>query len=838
MVRKNGALRRTGVIVFSVLLVTSLVLSAIGYTLPRRSFPQTSGELTLLGLNLPVDIYRDALGIPHIYAQNTHDLFFAQGYVHAQDRFYQMDFWRHIGSGRLSEMFGSDMYETDFFLRTLGWARVAEQELGTLDPESFAILQAYADGVNSYLQDHRGSQLSLEYAVLSLVSRSYQPEPWTPLHTMTWAKVMAWDLSSQAYPEISRSLLSKVLTPEQLDEYYPAYPADHPTIVTAGQSYLPGQETFSTAYDPSLVESALEALHGKITGLNRLTGPAGAGIGSNNWVISGELTSTGLPFLANDPHLSKQMPSIWYEIGLHCREASQSCPYEVTGFSFAGAPGVIIGHNANIAWGFTNVGPDVEDLYIERINPANPDQYEVNGEWVEMTIVREMIEVAGEEAVQVDVRYTRHGPLVTEIFDMGEGYRDRSGQELPEQYAISLRWTALDPNPIFPAIWGFNRAQNWDEFRMAASYFAVPAQNLVYADTAGNIGYQMPGQIPIRKSGDGAMPVPGWTDDYEWTGFIPFDQLPSVFNPPEGYIVTANNRVAPESYPYLLGTYWDYGYRAQRIVDMIESAPGPIDAAYIAKMQGDNMSLIAAPLIGVLKGVDLNDDSLNEARSLLLGWDAQEHMDSAPAALFQVFWKNLLAETFQDDLPEDFWPGGGDVSFEFLRSLIQKPDSTWWDNRTTTAVETMPDIFRIAFAAAVTEIQDLQGRNMDKWNWGDLHTLVFDNQSLGQSGIGPVEAMFNRGPYRTSGGESIVNATGGNLNNGYTVQWLPSMRMIVDLSNFSASQTIHTTGQSGHAYHEHYTDMIDLWRTIQYHTMLWEREDVEAAAEGHLVLKP
>lgn len=821
-----------------ILVFLSLVLAILIPITVRRSFPQTSGEISIQGLKAPVDIYRDSFGIPHIYGASLHDIFFAQGYIHAQDRFWQMDFWRHIGSGRLSEMFGESQVETDVFLRTLGWRRVAEAEWQNLDPTSREILNAYAEGVNSYLEDHQGSALSLEYAILKLLTPTYQPEPWEPVHSLTWAKAMAWDLRGNMEEELERVRQLKVLTPDQVEQLNPPYPQDHPLIVASDELAARSGEILSVELADLSRQLELHKLEQRLAALEKVLGPTGPGIGSNNWVISGQRTATGMPLLANDPHLGIQMPSIWYEVGLHCAPQGPDCPLAVTGFSFAGAPGVIIGHNDRLAWGFTNVGPDVIDLFIEKLNPDNPNQYEVNGAWVDMQLVQETVSVAGGEPVQVTVRYTRHGPLIWDDAEALEQFRKDAGRELPESYGIAIRWTALDSSGTFPAIWQINLAQNWEEFRAATSLFNVPSQNMVYADVDGNIGYQTPGQIPIRRSGDGRLPVPGWTDDYEWVGYIPFEDLPFSFNPDKGYIVTANNAVVGLDYPYLISTDWDFGFRAARIVELIENAPGPIDSAYIQKMQGDGKDLVASEIVPVLLKIPLSEARLEKARSILATWEFQDGMDSAPAALYNVFWRHLLAGTFHDELPEGIRPGGGSLYGEIMRQLVKEPNSSWWDNQTTTETEDMATIFTQSLRLAVTELEQSQGKDPARWQWGQLHTATFRNATLGESGIAPIEALFNRGPFPTSGGESIINATGWNMTEPYGVDWLPSMRMIVDLGNLANSLTIHTTGQSGHAYHPNYIDMADLWRLIQYHPMLWELQQVQAAATNHLRLVP
>lgn len=820
-----------------VLALTTLVGGFATYTV-RRSWPQETGTIQVLGLKDQVEVFRDARGVPHIYASNQHDLFVAQGYIHAQDRFWQMDYWRHIGSGQLAEMFGEAQVNTDKFLRTLGWARVAQQELAKSDPNTITIMQAYADGVNAYLGDRHGSAPSLEHTVLKLLNPKYQPKPWQPLHTLTWIKVMAWDLSASLDTEIKHAILLKTLTPVQVNELFPPYPKNRPVIVPKLNTTISSNSTslVSRTLAP-VISPALQAIARQVATLDGALGPTGDGIGSNSWVLSGQRTSTGKPILANDPHLGAQMPSIWYEVGLHCTSKGLDCPYKVNGFSFAGMPGVIIGHNDRIAWGFTNVESDVTDLYIEKINPHNPNQYEVKGKWVDMKVLKEDIQIAGDDSVSLTVRYTRHGPIISDTYEGLNNLSEKAGIPLPQNYALALRWPVLETSNTLRAILKMNRAQNWEEFRAAARDFDVPTQNLIYAD-ANNIGYQMAGRIPIRASSNGRYPVPGWTDKYKWKGYIPHKQLPFAFNPPQGYIVTANNPAVGPDYPYSISTEWDYGYRAKRIVEKIEGQTAPISLAYVQQMQGDNKNLNAATLVPILLQIPLKDAHLDRVRSILQTWDFQQHMDLAAPALFETFWKHLLADTFHDELPKDYWPNGGSRWFEVSSHLVQQFNSSWWDNKTTSATENRNQIFRQAFAKAVDELERTLGNDPAGWRWGDLHTTTFRNATLGQSGIAPVEALFNRGPFSTSGGSSIVNATSWDAAESFEVTGLPSMRAIMDLSNLQNSLSIHATGQSGHAFHPHYDDMVEPWLKIQYHAMLWERSAVEANTSAHLTLTP
>lgn len=803
-----------------------VVISAVfGVITVRRSFPQTESTLSVAGLEATVEVYRDTLGVPHIYASTQHDLFFAQGYVHAQDRFWQMDFWRHVGSARLSEMFGESQLDTDRFLRTLGWTSIVQQELEAASPETMAILESYAEGVNAYTADRQGADLSLEYSVLGLTNPDYRVEPWEPLHTLTWAKVMAWDLRGNMDDEIERAHLVTQVGLARTLELFPDFPPDSP--------YILPDPPFASAAGPA-AERVLASLQGRIAALDRLLGAGDAGQGSNNWVVAATKTTTGAPIVANDPHLDIQMPSIWYQVGLHCRPISDGCGFNVAGVSFAGTPGVIVGHNADLAWGVTNAGPDVMDLYIEKINPGNPNQYEVNGEWVDMEIVGETIGVAGGEPVLHQVRTTRHGPVISDTYEDAANLAQAGGLDLPEPFAVSLRWTALEPGLVIESVLEFDQARTLEEFRTALRKFSVPAQNFVFADREGNIGYQMPGSIPIRAGGDGWLPVSGWTDDYEWTGYIPFEELPWSLNPPQGYIITANQAVVGPDYPYLITRDWDYGYRARRLNALFQAQPtfSPQD---IQAIQTDNHHAMGPLYVPLLRQLSVSGEA-RQAQALVAAWDFQNDANSAGAAVFNAFFRHLVLRTLADEIPEMI--PGADRAFILFERLATDPANPWWDDVTTDAVEDQPAIVAAAFEAAVAELNAMAGSDPASWTWGGLHLAIFRNQTFGESGIAPIEALFNRGGFPTGGGGSIVNATNFRFGEGYEVTSVPSMRMIHDLSDWDQSLLIHTTGQSGHAFHTHYIDMAPTWSREQYAPFLWSDDAVQDAAVEHLILSP
>jgi len=809
---------RTVLRILLILLVVVLILGlagfGVGYATVRRAWPQTRGTLQVPGLQAPVTVIRDRWGVPHIYASNPHDLFFAQGYVHAQDRFWQMEFWRRLSSGRLAEVLGKSALPTDRFVRTIGWHRAAAQDWERADPETRAVLEAYAEGVNAYISTHKG-RLGLEFTLLGLTGKKFDPEPWTPVHSIAWGKVMAWDLGGNMSYELLRAGIIARLGTGAVPDLMPAPPPDRPVIVPH-----------------PLTQATLQSIPEAVFTTHFLG--EGDDLGSNNWVIAGSRTETGMPLLANDPHLGLQMPSIWYEVGLHCEPEGPDCPYNVVGASFAGVPGVVIGHNDRIVWGVTNVNPDVQDLFIEKVNPENPNQYEYRGRWEDMQIIREEIRVAGqEEPVVVFARITRHGPIINDIV---------GGEEEDWSYGwqpLALSWTALQPGTLTRSILLLNRAQNWEDFREALSYWDVPSQNFIYADVDGNIGYQMPGRIPIRGKGDGSVPVPGWTGEYEWVDYIPFDDLPRAFNPPEGYIVTANNAVVGPDFPYLLTVDWGdrTALRAQRIVELIEELT-PISVDDMKAIQGDNLSVWTRTVLPYVTALSTDDPRLKEALDLLRAWDGRSTRDSAAAALFESFRLHLTERTFRDDLGDSLLRQAKSPVLYALEPVVKDPQSPWFDDRRTPKTETRDEILLLALKDAVAELTERLGPNMEKWRWGDLHTATFKNQALGQSGIAWIERIFNRGPVATDGTAGAVNNTGYSLNAPYDVRSGPSYRQIVDAGDWSRSVSMHTTGQSGHPFHRHYDDMIDPWRNIQYHPMLWSRTEVEAQAEGILRLVP
>ncbi|GAA4120726.1 penicillin acylase family protein [Nocardioides fonticola] len=854
-----------------------LAATAAGVVVVRRSFPQTTGTIAIPGLEGRVEVVRDGAGIPQIYGDSLADIARAQGYVHAQERFFEMDVRRHATAGRLAEMFGADAVESDAVVRTMGWRRVAEQELGLIKPETRAFLEAYSAGVNAYLHTHSLSEISLEYVVLRAGGLDYTPEDWTPVDSLAWLKAMAWDLRGNMQDEIDRAISTADVGAERADALFPDYPyGDHAPIVGQGavvdgvfDQDAPSGVTRNPTRPP-FTAGQVDAL--RRVGRTVAAMPAwlgrGDGIGSNSWVVDGAHSATGEPLLANDPHLGVGMPGIWMQMGLHCRVLSSACPLDVAGFTFSGLPGVVIGHNNDIAWGFTNLGPDVTDLFVERVQG---DTYVYAGRRQPLRERREVIKVHDGDDVVLTVRSTRHGPLLSDVgaqvdaqvgAELGDdlaaaatGSGVAEGVRPGEEAAVALRWTALDPQPTADAILDLDLATDWTSFRAAAAEFAVPAQNLVYADREGHIGYQAPGRIPIRKSGnDGLTPVAGWRPENDWSGeYVPFSGLPSVLDPDEGFVVTANQAVIGPGYPYRLASPsdWDRGYRSQRIRDLLTTRfadGGTVSIDDLLGVQLDSRNPMGPVLTPYLLDLvrQLPRGYYRAAAHLLPSWDFSQPADgpqSAAAAYFNAVWRNLLALTFDDELSSEVRPDGGQRWYAVVTALLQRPDDAWWDDvDTPTVVEHRDDILRQALLDARDELTRRMARDVSEWTWGRLHRLDLRSPTLGESGIAPIEWLVNRGPWRVGGGTSAVDAAAWDASSEethpYEVTTAPSMRMVVSVGDWDDSRWINLTGVSGHAFSAHYDDQTDLWARGE--TLAWPftADAVRAAGEDTLTLEP
>jgi penicillin amidase len=882
-------LRRVAVALAALLVVVIGIVAVLAVTWVRRPFPVTDGQVQVPGLGGKVTVLRGEHGIPQIYADTSEDLFKAEGFVHAQDRFFEMDLRRHITAGRLAELVGEGGVETDRVVRTLGWRRVAEAELPTLKPETRRYLQAYADGVNAYIhQAGTPSKMSLEYVVLGQKVPDYRVEDWTPADSLAWLKAMAWDLRGDYSSELMRARLAGSMPMSQIDELWPAYPYDKNKPILSGQDWSPGtvapaassagsavpnlparRATPATsapmgsqlpAPGTKAVQEAYAAVSRALAAVPQTVG-RGDGIGSNAWVVAGSRTTTGKPLLANDPHLGVSVPGIWYQVGLHCRSVGPSCPFDVAGYSFSGLPGVVIGHNQSIAWGFTNLGPDVSDFFLEQVNGRT---YLRDGKQVPLTMRTETIKIGGGGEQTITVRSTVHGPILSDAVDPVAEAGDSppvNGRQSPGSYEVALEWTGLQVGQTADAIFGLNTAQDFQQFRTAAKAFAVPAQNLVYADTKGNIGYQAPGAIPIRSRYMEAAPGywirPGWVSSWDWKGYVPFEEMPWTYNPPEGYIVTANQAVTASGTPFLT-TEWDYGYRAQRIRDLL-AKDDKVSPADMARIQMDTRNQFAPTLVKALLDVDLGrDDFTKQAQDLLRGWNFSQPADdsdsAAAAAYYNAVWSKLLDLTFDDELPRDLRADGGDQWMAAMGAMLaQKGNSAWWDDKRTAGVtEGKSEILRRALVEARLDLTKQLGKDPSEWKWGRLHQLTLRHQVLGGDDVpGIVRSIFNLSPRQMPGGSAIVDANGWNAacttsqapdtcyeDQGYDVDWAPSMRMVVDLSDLDRSRWVNQTGNSGHAWNPHYDDQTSAWVKGELFDWPFSRKAVTDAGGDELTLVP
>jgi len=778
------------------------------YWLLRRPLAQTQGTLHFQGLQDKVEILRDRWGVPHIYARNTHDLMFAQGYVHAQDRLWQMESWRRTVAGRLSEIMGQQTVPVDRWLRTLGMRRVAEQEATTVEGEVRADLEAYAAGVSARIAQGR---LPIEFSLLR-----YQPEPWTVVDTLSWIKMMSWGLSVNWESEILRAQLISRVGPERAAELDPDYADQSPLTMPHGLDYR--------AIGSSALDRAEEA--------RQFTGPPShAGIGSNNWVIAGSRTATGDPLLANDMHLPMTLPSIWYENHLVCDELN------ITGITFPGIPYIVSGHNGHVAWGFTNGFPDVQDLYMERLERTSDGrvQYEFQGEWLDAEVIQEEIKVKGAEPVVEEVIITHHGPIINCLAP------DFSGEE-----PLALRWTSLEPDTMLSSLHSMVRARNCLEFRESLRLWAAPIQNTVYADIEGNIAYSYPGKVPIRAKGDGRVPVPGWSGEYEWTGYVPFEELPHLYNPPQGYIATANNQVVDSDYPHFLGREFALADRVQRIIDLIEAQPR-VDAAWIKRMHTDLISPSARLVAGYLSQLDARDPELVPITEMMHQWDGELAADSPAAAVYQVFVRRMIYVALSDKLgdltvryagkgPTPMLAEGsmfGGRAQAWLQNVLAEPESPWFDLGNG---ETRDDVMRLALRETVDFLKAELGPEPVDWTWGKLHTLTYSHM-LGA--VRPLDKLFNRGPYPLPGDATTVWATGASRHDlGCETIIGPPFRFIADLGDLRNCQGLLVPGQSGQPGSKHYDDQINPWFAGECHPMLYAREDVEREAQAKLQLLP
>lgn len=734
--------------------------------------PRIKGTVSLDGLEAEVRITRDNWGIPHIFAQSENDLFFACGFVHAQDRMWQMELSRRAGFGRLSEIFGRRTVENDKFMRNIGLKEAVQKDFEKLSPRMKELLQSYSHGVNSWINT-RHFNWPPEFMLLR-----YRPQAWEPLDSLVIKEIMALILCVDYQSEAMRGKLVKKLGPQKalqiLEEGIGQAPSDIEGLFLAeGLSPFPSQ-------------------------------------GSNNWVLAGSRTESGKPLLANDPHLEISLPPIWYEVHLVCPGLN------VIGVSIPGIPLVIIGHNESIAWGMTNSGVDVQDLYLEKIN-ASRDSYLDGDEWKPLLKKEEMIKVKGQKQPErMEVSWTRRGPLVSPLI-------------VKSHSPISLSWTIYEGGQAMEAFYLLNRAKTWQEFVEALKLFDAPSQNFVYADREGNIGYYLSGKIPLRSELAALFPFPGWKEEGAWKGFLEEEKKPYLFNPGQGFIVTANNKIVPNDFPYYLSFDWEAPFRAERIKELLsQKEKHNVDS--FKKIQNDIFSKKGELFLPYALQIKAAERKAEEAIKILKGWDLLISSGKEPA-LYEAFMRFFPEETFKDELGEDF------QSFNsFFRRkkagllrILSEQSSPWFDKKDTQEIETRDEIIKMSLERAYEWLEKNYGPS-DNWDWTKINSFTFRHAL----GVVPIFKFFNRGPYPMDGDSFTVRVSSTSQNGTLAA----SYRQIIDLADFKNSVCVLSSGQSGHFRSRFYDDQIPLWIQAEYHPMLFDSKDIEARSVGTLKLGP
>jgi penicillin amidase len=762
----------------------------------KKSLPRISGVVNLQGLKEDVEIIRDTYGVPHIYARNEHDLFFALGYVLSQDRFWQMEFHRRLGQGRLSEILGEDFVEVDRYFRMLTAAGLNKEIPGELRSN----LQSFADGVNAYLESYT-DLLPFEFTVLG-----YRPDPWNAEDYLAILKVVNWGLSSGWHADLTAAEILEKVGEEKLREAFPVWPDDAPLIIP---------EETKTLEKVSELTSKTIRVREKLA---IFSCPAA----SNNWVISGKKSVTGKPILANDPHLGLTNPSVWWEVHLVCPTMN------VSGFVVLGVPGVAVGHNEYVAWGVTNVMVDDVDFFIEKINPKNPRQYWYKDHWEDMRVIEETIRVKGKDPVKAEILLTRHGPIINEV------------KQGSEDDVISARWAFTECLQPVQASTLLAKAENIDGVIEALRYWELPSQNFVFADTSGNIGYWCCATVPIRSKGDGLLPVPGWTGEYEWQGYVSFGDRPHVINPEDGLIATANNKVTGTHYPFLISHYWEPMDRITRILQLLNSKE-TLSIEDFKRMHMDVYCVLASEMTPIMIEVldkRFSDQEAQKVKDILSGWDFMMAKDSVGACLFEVTYLNMMENIFKDELGEALYQKYIQVSSfpaRAMRMMLRKGTSLWFDDLNTSQKETIEDIIAKSLGQMLSELKERIGSDIHTWTWGKIHSLTFEHV-LGKKK--PLDRIFNLGPFPVGGSHLTIDMKHYSSDKPYKVNHGVSERMIVDFSNMNGSLHVLPTGESGHLRSPHHRDQIELYLSGKYHPAWMDREDIETHSEGTLVLKP
>ena len=792
------------------IIITVLGLAILGlYWYLYHPLPKYSGHKSIKGLNRPVDIYTDTYGVPHIFAENEEDLFYAAGYYAARDRLFQMSIVNYSVRGELSYAFGDDFISSDIYLRTWRIHDTAKRLVGELDKETVDLMVAFCAGINYRIQEVY-NDLPLEFKISGM-----KPPAWNPSIVTGYARMMAREMSQSWKPEIVFGAIENFFGKEKLAELYPDYDSSHPTI--AGNNSLLNGDYFT-----SILKEELK--------LQDVLGYNSSFSGSNNWVVSGKRTKTKKPFLANDPHLKFSQPARWYEMRL------KGGRFNVSGLCLAGIPLPIIGQNKNIAWGLTNSMVDDMDFFIETINPDNPNEYLYDGNWKKMKIIKESIRLKNDRDTTITIRLTHHGPIITDIHALTKN----------ENLEISMAWTGNWLTKEIDALLGLSLATNWNEFSNAVKNYGVPGQNIVYADTKGNIGWRPAVYVPIRKEGSSLLPRPGNDPKYDWNGRVPFNKMPYLYNPESGFIATANNKTIGDSFPYYISGLWADPSRAQQIVNRLDT----MDQATIEDMQSiqlDYTSQFAKEITPVLLSVKTGDETgiVKEALNILENWDYVEDVESKGALIFHSIMRQLTIALFADELQligDNYLKAFTSIKYlhsRNLRKILFEGNSSWIDDITTRdKIETLYDIIKKAIHNGINDIENYVGPNINNWQWGRAHSLTHEHK-LGSSKVLDWIFGFNIGPYFSGGSDKSPNAGGYSFNDPYKQIAGASMRRIVNFDNLNETYMVIPTGQSGLYNSEHYSDQAHLFHSGKYRKTWFNESHIRSSEDfDRLILIP
>lgn len=806
----RAPVRRCGRILasFPTVLRLLLILASMTGCIAHAPEPHAGADvLTAPGLASDVQVFEDALGVPHLRAESVPDALFAQGWLHAEERLWQMDVNRRVGHGRLSEFFGKRTLDTDRFLRTVGLGRAARAALDRLPPEDLAVLEAYAAGVNAFLAS--GADLPPEYRILGV-----RPEPWTPLDSVVWTKTMAWTLSASADDDALRDGLEAALGPSQAAWFLPEYPGDGLRILPPDQM----QEQRTGAPEPPSPTPELGSRSGEqadaVAQLDDLLG-RGDSVGSNNWVVAGEATQSGLPLLSNDPHLGVRVPSIWYLVGI------DAPGLHLVGASFPGVPGVVIGHNERVAWGLTNSPYDVQDLFRERL--VDGDSVERPGGPEPLVVLEERIVVKGGRDQTLRVRSSSLGPLVTPFY---AGYDEE----------VALRWTALDPDDTtLSAILDLWTADSVDAAWEALRGYVAPAQNVVLADVDGHIAWKAPGRVPVRRGFDGRRAGRGWVAEDPWAGFVPWDDLPGARDPLQGYVATANNKPVPDDWSTDFGAGFATPHRAERIEDLLEQGEGRTVEGH-RRMQMDVLSLQARELLPLLVALTPDDPLEQSAVALLADWDGRQDPDSGGAAVYNAWIVEAIELLAEDRLGPELWPRWTGTHGGFLRSVFLGeawPLCLRPARRRTPATSSCSELARLALRGAVRTVKKELGGDPLAWRWGDLHRLSWHHPLAFTPHLKARLDTVEEAP----GGPWTLNMGAFRYRTPFGMVWHSSYRQVLDVSDWDNSRWMHAPGQSGVPWRAHYRDLTAPWLAGELAPMPFSREAVEAASVRRRTLR-